>query len=88
MTEQPDWQPSRMTHSADRNRPPAATPGVPRWVKTLIVVAVALVAVLVVVGLLTGGHSPGRHLGSDLVSTSGATSIAVGSSDRAATLHP
>jgi hypothetical protein len=35
----------------------------PRWVKVFIGVA-ALLAVLLLVGLLTGGHGPGRHLGS------------------------
>lgn len=85
MTDGPDQQPSLAAGSPDRDRPTAATPGMPRWVKTLIVLA-ALVAVLVVVGLLTGGHGPGRHLGSGPVSTSSATYPAI-VSDQAATTH-
>ena len=87
MTDGPDQQLSRAASSPARDRPPAAaTPGMPRWVKTLMVLAVALVAVLVVVGLLTGGHGPGRHLGSGPVSTSSATyPAALG--NQAATTH-
>ena len=40
----------------------APTAGMPRWVKVSLIVA-AVSAVLVVVMLLVGGeHSPGRHL--------------------------
>ena len=35
-------------------------PGMPRWVKTSLIVALAAV-LLVVILLLTGGHGPGRH---------------------------
>ena len=45
------------------DRRTATGPGMPRWVKAFIAVA-ALLAVLLLVGLLTGGHGPGRHLGS------------------------
>ena len=86
MTDGPDQQRRRAARPEDRDRPLAATPGVPRWVKTLIVLAVAAVAVLVVVGLLTGGHSPGRHLGSEPASTS-STTFPVTSSDQASTTH-
>ena len=82
MTDGPDQQPSRAASSPGRDRPTAAGPGMPRCVKTLIVLAVALVAVLVVVGLLTGGHGPGRHLGSGPVSTYTATVA-----NQAATTH-
>ena len=85
MIDGPDQQPSRATSSPDRDRPTAAGPGMPRWVKTLIVLAVALVAVLVVVGLLTGGHGPGRHLGSGPVSTSSTTYPAIVSNQAATT---
>ena len=73
MTDRPNQRPGPAATPADRDQTAAATPGMPRWVKTLAVLAVALVAVLVVIGLLTGGHGPGRHLGSGPVSTSGAT---------------
>ena len=86
MTNGPDLQPNRAASSPDRDRSTAATPGMPRWVKTLIVLAVALVAVLVVAKLLTGGHGgPGRHLGSGPVSTSSATYPATVSSQAATT---
>ena len=49
--------------STTSGRRPAPGPGMPRWVKVLISVA-ALLAVLLLVGLLSGGHGPGRHLGS------------------------
>ena len=86
MIDGPDQQPSRAASSRDRNRPAAAAPGMPRWVKALIVLAVAFVAVLVVVGLLTGGHGPGRHLGSGPVSTSG-TTYTTTVANQAATTH-
>ena len=36
--------------------------GVPRWVKTLGLVVLALLAVMIVVMLVSGGgHGPGRH---------------------------
>lgn len=37
------------------------TTSTPRWVKIFGIIALALLVVLVVVGLLTGGHGPGRH---------------------------
>ena len=45
--------------------PPSVPPpaGAPRWVKVFAAVALAVAAALVVMGLLTGGHGPGRHLG-------------------------
>ena len=85
MTDGPDQQPSRAASSA-HHRPAAVTPGMPRWVKTLAVLAVALVAVLVVIGLLTGGHGPGRHLGSGPESTS-STAHPATISDQAAAPH-
>jgi len=38
-----------------------AAQGIPTWVESFAVAA-AILAVLVVVLLLTGGHGPGRHL--------------------------
>ena len=35
-------------------------PGMPRWVKTSLIV-VLVVVLLIVILLLTGGHGPGRH---------------------------
>jgi hypothetical protein len=38
------------------------SPGVPRWVKAMVLVAALVVVVLVVVMLASGGeHGPGRH---------------------------
>lgn len=34
----------------------------PRWVVALAFTIVVIVAVLVVVGLTTSGHGPGRHM--------------------------
>lgn len=36
-------------------------PGVPRWVKALVLVALLLAAMLAVVLLSGGEHGPGRH---------------------------
>ena len=45
-----------------RRESEGAPPAVPRWVKTLGIVALAVVAVLVIVTQLVGGdHGPGRH---------------------------
>ena len=85
MTEGPDQQLSPAAGSPADGRPPTAAPGMPRWVKTLIVLGVALVAVVVVVGLLTGGHGPGRHLGSGPTSTSSTTHPATVSDQTATT---
>lgn len=48
-----------------------APPGMPRWVKTLAIIALAVAAVLVIFMLLVGGdHGPGRHTpGADTSST-------------------
>ncbi|MGI8479784.1 MAG: hypothetical protein ACR2M2_08015 [Gaiellaceae bacterium] len=44
------------------------TPGMPRWVKAFLIVAL-VVALLVVILLLTGGgHGPGRHMSSGVSS--------------------
>lgn len=39
-------------------------PGMPRWVRMSLIVALVVV-LLVVILLLTGGHGPGRHRSSD-----------------------
>jgi uncharacterized cupredoxin-like copper-binding protein len=33
----------------------------PRWLKVSLIVAIALIAILVVILLIAGGHGPGRH---------------------------
>jgi uncharacterized cupredoxin-like copper-binding protein len=49
-------------------------PGMPRWVKVFVIIAIALI-VVVVIGLLTGQlgpggpHGPGRHLGARINAT-------------------
>jgi len=35
--------------------------GTPRWVKVTALIALALVLLIVVVMLTSGGHGPGRH---------------------------
>lgn len=51
--------PTQPDHGADEQATP---PGMPRWVKILGVVAIAVIAVLVAVMLIAGGdHGPGRH---------------------------
>lgn len=41
---------------------PETPPGVPRWVKSLAVIALLVIVALVIVALLIGGdHGPGRH---------------------------
>lgn len=40
-------------------------PGVPRWVKALIVAAVVLLLVALVAMFSGGGHGPGRHFKSN-----------------------
>ena len=40
-------------------------PGMPRWVKIVVLVAVLLVLAAVGLALAGGDHSPGRHLGGD-----------------------
>jgi len=37
----------------------------PRWLKVSVIVAIALIVILGVVLLVTGGHGPGRHAGSE-----------------------
>ena len=44
-----------------------STTGAPRWVKVLGIIVVVLVLGFLV-GLLTGGHGPGRHTPSGLTS--------------------
>jgi hypothetical protein len=41
-------------------------PSMPRWVKVSLVILAVLAAILVA-GLVTGGHGPSRHGGGDLV---------------------
>jgi hypothetical protein len=66
-----------MSHSTDRPPDPdqsdpdrpgtnpgsgrGAKTGAPRWVKIFGIIAITVLVVLVVVGLFTGGHGPGRH---------------------------
>ena len=40
-------------------------PGMPRWVKVVVTVAVLLALTAVGLALAGGEHSPGRHLGDD-----------------------
>jgi hypothetical protein len=47
-------------------RPDNQAPAMPRWVKVSVIVALVL-AVLVVIALLTGGHGPSRHMSSGAV---------------------
>ena len=47
-------------------RPDDRAPAMPRWVKTFVIVALVL-AVLVVIALLAGGHGPSRHMSSGAV---------------------
>jgi hypothetical protein len=42
--------------------------GTPRWVKVFGIVALALVAVVVVLSLIRGGHGPSRHSGDSALS--------------------
>ena len=48
--------------SANRESPPR----MPRWVKVFVIIGLVLV-VLLVIGLLTGAHGPGRHMPSSSV---------------------
>jgi hypothetical protein len=49
------------THVAEL--PPYPQPGMPRWVKVFGIIAIALVLLVVVIMLVSGGeHGPGRHL--------------------------
>jgi hypothetical protein len=60
-----------------------AASGMPRWVKVFIAVGLALIVLMVVAMLLTGGrHGPGRHLspppqGGTAATTPATTSAAV-----------
>ena len=65
MNEERQQRAAAAAGSTTSGRRPATGPGIPRWVKLFIGVA-ALLAVLLVVGLLAGGHGPGRHLGSPM----------------------
>lgn len=50
---------------------PASDPGMPRWVKILLIVSLALVLVFVVAKLTGAGgeHGPGRHGGDHSLSS-------------------
>lgn len=50
-----------MLDQPDNTTPDNATPGLPTWVRRFAIAA-AILTVLVVVLLFTGGHGPGRHL--------------------------
>jgi uncharacterized cupredoxin-like copper-binding protein len=39
-----------------------ATSGMPRWVKTFLIVALVVVLLLIILLLTSGGHGPGRHM--------------------------
>lgn len=52
--------------ATDTSHPPRdQRPGMPRWVKVVVTVAVLLVLTAVGLALAGGEHSPGRHLGGD-----------------------
>src|SRR5829696_10404375 len=56
----------------------AGRPGMPRWVKTLGIVAAALLLLLLIVMLASGGqHGPGRHRPSSLGLTAAAAPSAI-----------
>lgn len=40
------------------------TPGMPRWVKAFLIVALVVALLVVILLLISGGHGPGRHLSS------------------------
>ncbi len=41
---------------------PSAHPGLPRWVKVSGIIAIALILLVIVIMLVSGGeHGPGRH---------------------------
>jgi hypothetical protein len=45
-------------------------PGMPRWVKVFLITAVALIAIMVIAMVASGGrHGPGRHTSSEALST-------------------
>ncbi len=54
-----------MREQPENMRPEDATAGMPTWVKGFAITA-AILAVLIVVMLLAGGHGPGRHMRSGL----------------------
>jgi hypothetical protein len=35
--------------------------GTPRWVKVVGIIVIVVILALLMVGLVTGGHGPGRH---------------------------
>ena len=55
------------TDPLDEQKPQAPSPdhsrypGMPGWVKAVVVVGAALAGALLVLGLVQGGHGPGRH---------------------------
>ena len=53
------------TEATDPDPPHEPRPGMPRWVKIVVTVAVLLVLTAVALALSGGEHSPGRHLGDD-----------------------
>jgi hypothetical protein len=57
---------------------PEARPGVPRWVKVFVVIAIVAIVTVVIINLAGGGdHGPGRHMsGSGADGTTAALSIA------------
>lgn len=61
-----------------------STPGMPRWVKVLVTIAVVLVLLFVIMQFtgLGGGHGPGRHLPSHGPGDSAATYAAAGHDQR------
>ena len=62
MVSAPDSDDSRIGASSTSR--PAEHPGMPKWVKALIGLVVAIFVVLLIVKAASGGgHGPGRHTG-------------------------
>lgn len=56
-----------MTNSEPDNvptEPALSAPGIPRWVKFLLILGAALLLFLVLSAVAGGNHGPGRHMGS------------------------
>ena len=68
MTDRPDDpDPLDNTQPAIVGRP---DPGMPRWVKAFLITALALIAIMVIAMIASGGrHGPGRHTSSQAVTT-------------------